>query len=306
MKSKKILVIGSSNTDMTVKADKLPAPGETVLGGVFSMGQGGKGANQAVAAKRLGGDVSFVCKVGKDLFGENSVKSYSREGIDTSNIRYSSMPSGIALINVDANAENSISVASGANMDFSPEDIAGIADSIKAAGILLLQFEIPVETVLAAAKMGSEAGCYVVLNPAPVCTFPQELYEYISLIIPNRTEISQMAGMEVSDGSSAEKAAAVLKSRGAGEIITTLGSKGSLICNGHSAEFVPSRKVDAIDTTAAGDTYCGALCVALVEGMSLIKAAKFATAASSIAVTRHGAQESIPTREEVDEIMKNY
>lgn len=303
MKSRKILVIGSSNTDMTVRADKLPSPGETVLGGAFTMGHGGKGANQAVAAKRLGGDVTFVCKVGKDLFGESSVRSYEQEGIDTSHILYSSQPSGVALINVDASAENSISVASGANLDFTPEDVKGLEPVIREAGILLLQLEIPVETVLEAARIASESGVYVILNPAPACRLPEEIYRYISLLIPNETESGQMAGIQVSDRQSAEKAAEVLMGNGVGNVIITMGSKGSMVCSKDGSEFIPSRKVPAIDTTAAGDTYCGALSVALSEGKSLRDAACFATVASSIAVTRRGAQESVPTRAETDAVI---
>lgn len=306
MKSKKILVIGSSNTDMTVKTDKLPAPGETVLGGVFTMGNGGKGANQAVAAKRLGGDVTFVCKVGKDLFGENSSESYSREGLDISHILYSEKPSGVALINVDANAENSISVASGANMDFSVEDIRKIEDVIREAGILLLQLEIPVETVLEAARIASESGTFVILNPAPACTLPSEIYRYVSLVIPNETEVSQMSGVQVTDCATAEEAAGRLRLQGAGNVIITLGSKGSLICGNDGVTHIPSRKVDAIDTTAAGDTFCGALCVALAEGKDLVQAVRFATVASSIAVTRSGAQESVPKRAEVDDALSAW
>ena len=278
MKSKKILVIGSSNTDMTVKTDKLPAPGETVLGGVFTMGNGGKGANQAVAAKRLGGDVTFVCKVGKDLFGENSSESYSREGLDISHILYSEKPSGVALINVDANAENSISVASGANMDFSVEDIRKIEDVIREAGIMLLQLEIPVETVLEAARIASESGTFVILNPAPACTLPSEIYRYVSLVIPNETEVSQMSGVQVTDCATAEEAAGRLRLQGAGNVIITLGSKGSLICGN----------------------------VALAEGKDLVQAVRFATVASSIAVTRSGAQESVPKRDEVDDALSAW
>lgn len=306
MKSRKILVIGSSNTDMTVKTDRLPAPGETVLGGVFTMGHGGKGANQAVAAKRLGGDVSFVCKVGKDLFGENSVQNYDREGIDTSHIIYSDKPSGVALINVDAEAENSISVASGANMDFTPEDIRRTGDVIRESGILLLQLEIPVGTVLEAARTASEAGTFVVLNPAPACDLPEELYRHVSLMIPNETEASQMSGIQVRDLDTAEAAARVLVGRGAGNVIITLGARGALIYGKDGAVHIPSRKVEAVDTTAAGDTFCGALCVALSEGRSLQQAAVFASAASSIAVTRSGAQESIPQRDETDGVLSAW
>ena len=302
-KSKKILIIGSSNTDMTVRTEKLPLPGETVLGGTFTMGHGGKGANQAVAAKRLGGDVAFVCKVGKDLFGDSSVKGYECEGIDTSHILYSELPSGVALISVDAYAENSISVASGANLDFSPEDIRSMEKVIKDASILLLQLEIPVETVLEAARIASEAGVYVILNPAPACKLPEEIYRYVSLLIPNETEAGQMSGISISDCDSAESAARALMKSGTKNVIITLGSKGSMIYGENGSEFIPSRKVDAVDTTAAGDTYCGALSVALAEGKTLHDAAVFATAASSIAVTRRGAQDSIPTRSEVDNVM---
>lgn len=302
-KSKKILIIGSSNTDMTVRTEKLPLPGETVLGGTFTMGHGGKGANQAVAAKRLGGDVAFVCKVGKDLFGDSSVKGYECEGIDISHILYSELPSGVALISVDADAENSISVASGANLDFSPEDIRSMENVIKDASILLLQLEIPVETVLEAARIASEAGLYVILNPAPACKLPEEIYRYVSLLIPNETEAGQMSGISISDCDSAESAAMVLMKSGTKNVIITLGSKGSMIYGENGSEFIPSRKVDAVDTTAAGDTYCGALSVALAEGKTLHDAAVFATAASSIAVTRRGAQDSIPTRSEVDNVM---
>ena len=300
-----ILVIGSSNTDMTIKTSRLPGPGETVLGGSFSMGAGGKGANQAVAAKRLGGDVTFICKVGNDLFGENSVKRYRNEGIDTSRIMLSDKPSGVALITVDSNAENSISVASGANADFTVEDIRKMSDAINRASILLLQLEIPVDAVLEAARIGFESGARVILNPAPACPLPEEIYRYISIVIPNETEVSQMSGVTVTDCDSAEKAARELMHQGAGSVIVTLGSKGSLICDGTGSRMIPSRKVNAVDTTAAGDTYCGALCVALSEGRDIVAAAGFATAASAIAVTRPGAQESIPTRDEVDKAMES-
>lgn len=302
-KPKKILVIGSSNTDMTVRTNRLPSPGETVVGGVFTMGYGGKGANQAVAAKRLGGDVTFVCKIGRDIFGENSLKKYEMEGIDTSHILFSDKPSGIALINVDSTAENSISVASGANLDFSAEDVRNMKDVIRGASVLVLQMEIPAETVLEAARIAFEYGIYVILNPAPACILPEMIYKYVTLMIPNATEAGQMSGIRVSDRRSAEIAAGRLLENGARNVIITMGAAGSIICGGNGTVFIPSVKVDAADTTAAGDTYCGALSVALAEGKSLHDAALFATVASSIAVTRCGAQESIPTRAEVDEAM---
>ena len=178
---KKILILGSSNTDMTVKTPALPAPGETVLGGVFTMSAGGKGANQAVAAKRVGGEVSFVCKVGNDVFGDNSVKHYEDEGIDVSGILRSDKPSGVALITVDKDAENCIVVASGANLDFTDEDITASEAALRSCDILLMQLEIPVPTVLKAARIAHEAGAFVVLNPAPYAELPEEIFKYISL-----------------------------------------------------------------------------------------------------------------------------
>ena len=180
---KKILVLGSSNTDMTVKTPVMPAPGETVLGGEFTMSAGGKGANQAVAARRLGGDVKFICKIGSDMFGDNALRHYQEEGIHVSGILRSDKPSGVALITVDNNAENCIVVASGANLDITGDDIDSCADALRSCDILLMQLEIPVPSVLKAAKIASEAGAFVVLNPAPYAPLPEEIFKYISLFI---------------------------------------------------------------------------------------------------------------------------
>lgn len=298
---KKILVIGSSNTDMTVLADRLPAPGETVLGGDFKMGQGGKGANQAIAAKRLGGNVTFVCKVGRDVFADNSIKAYERDGLDTSRILRCDTPSGVALITVDAKAENCIVVAGGANSKVTEADIEGLADEIKGAAVLLMQLEIPVPAVLKAAKIAHEAGVKVVLNPAPAAALPAELLENVDLIIPNETEISLLSGVQANDEESTAAAVEAMRRKGVKDVIVTLGSKGSLVCEaGKAPVAVPSCKVKAVDTTAAGDTFCGGLCVGLVEGKSLVEAAQFATKASSITVQRMGAQSSIPFRSEVE------
>jgi ribokinase len=284
---------------MTVLADRLPVPGETVLGGTFAMGQGGKGANQAVAAQRLGGDVTFICKVGRDIFGVNSIKEYKKEGMDTSKVMYSDKPSGVALISVDTHAENCIVVASGANGDITVEDIEANRKDIEKAAILLLQLEIPVDAVVRAAKIAHEAGVYVVLNPAPACDLPEEIYQYLSLIIPNQTEIALMTGIEVKDEEGAAKAVKALQSKGTKDVIVTMGSKGSMVYHEGKATFVPSRKVNAVDTTAAGDTYCGGLCVALSEGKDIIAAAEFATASSALTVQKRGAQDSIPYRKDI-------
>lgn len=298
---KKILVIGSSNTDMTVLADRLPAPGETVLGGDFKMGQGGKGANQAIAAKRLGGNVTFVCKVGRDVFADNSIKAYEQDGLDTSRILRCDTPSGVALITVDAKAENCIVVAGGANSKVTEADIEGLADEIKGAAVLLMQLEIPVPAVMKAAKIAHEAGVKVVLNPAPAAALPAELLENVDLIVPNETEISLLSGVQASDEESTVAAVEAMRKKGVKDVIVTLGSKGSLVCEaGKAPVAVPSCKVKAVDTTAAGDTFCGGLCVGLVEGRTLVEAAQFATKASAITVQRMGAQNSIPFRSEVE------
>jgi len=299
MKNTKILIIGSSNTDMTVKTDKLPKPGETLLGGVFALGAGGKGANQAVAARRLGGDVTLICKVGNDLFGQNSVKHYEEEGLDVSNVLISDKPSGVALITVDADAENSIVVAPGANMDFTDEDVKKISKAVKECGILLLQLEIPIDTVLKVAKMGYEAGAMVVINPAPAAKLPEEIFKYISLFIPNETELTTFSGIEVSDEQTAISAAKAMNAKGVGKVIVTMGSKGSLLWDGKESRTIKAHKVKAVDTTAAGDTYCGALCVALSEGKTLYEAIEFATSASSLTVQKMGAQDSIPYRKDI-------
>ena len=295
MHKAKIVVIGSSNTDMTIKGDRLPKPGETVLGGEFRMGPGGKGANQAVAAQRLGADVSFICKVGRDIFGDNAIAGYQKEGIDCSRILRSDKASGTALILVDGNAENCIAVAPGANADLTPEDVDSVADVIRSADYLILQLEIPVESVLRAAKIAHEAGVYVILNPAPACHLPEELFGYISLITPNQTESALLSGVEDNLDAAVER----LMQLGVKDVVVTLGSKGSLVISEGAKTLVPSLKVKAVDTTAAGDTFCGALCVALSEGCSLVDAARFATKASALTVQKMGAQDSIPFRSDI-------
>lgn len=295
MHKAKVVVIGSSNTDMTIKGDRLPKPGETVLGGEFRMGPGGKGANQAVAAQRLGADVSFICKVGRDIFGDNAIAGYQKEGIDCSRILRSDKASGTALILVDGNAENCIAVAPGANADLTPEDVDSVADVIRSADYLILQLEIPVESVLRAAKIAHEAGVYVILNPAPACHLPEELFGYISLITPNQTESALLSGVEDNLDAAVER----LMQLGVKDVVVTLGSKGSLVISEGAKTLVPSLKVKAVDTTAAGDTFCGALCVALSEGCSLVDAAGFATKASALTVQKMGAQDSIPFRSDI-------
>lgn len=299
MADKKIVVVGSSNTDMTIKGGKLPAPGETVTGGLFYMGPGGKGANQAVAAKRLGADVTFICKVGSDLFGDNAIAGYEKEGIDTSHILRSSKASGTALILVDANGENCISVAPGANCDLTEDDIDSLAPVLKKADILLLQLEIPLSSVVRAAKIARATGAYVILNPAPACELPPELLKNVSLIIPNQTETALLTGVLSNDESGLMEAATYIRAAGVKDVVITLGAKGSIVFAGDKVERIPAQIVQAVDTTAAGDTFCGGIAVGLSEGMSLPEAAAFATKASAITVQRIGAQNSIPYRKDL-------
>ena len=290
-----ILVIGSSNTDMTIRASRLPAPGETILGGEFKMGRGGKGANQAVAAKRLGGNVTFVCKVGKDVVGNESVQAYAGGGMDISRIGRCEKPSGTALIMGDDSGENCSSVAPGANGEISVEDIRSIADLIRSASYLILQLEIPVAPVVEAAHIAHEAGVCVILNPAPATKLPESIFADIDILTPNQTETAILTG--ISDDP--DKAVARLAELGVGRIVMTRGSKGSAVYENSKCTLVDACKVNAIDATAAGDTFCGALCVGLSEGLDLVEAARFATRASALTVQKMGAQESIPYRKDL-------
>lgn len=296
----KIVVIGSCNTDMVITTDRLPGPGETVLGKKFKMFSGGKGANQAVAAARLGGNVSFIARIGDDLFGKQSLEKYKEEGINTMHIILDTqLPTGVALITVDQNGENCIAVASGANAALESTHIENIKGLIENAAILLMQLEIPIETVEYAAKLAYNKGVRVILNPAPATLLSDELLKCLYAIIPNETEAEMLSGIKISDWDSAKQAANIISSKGVNIVVITLGENGALIKDGSNYYNIPGNKVDVVDTTAAGDTFCGAFCVALSEGFPIEKAAEIANKAGSIAVSRQGAQSSIPYREEV-------
>lgn len=300
MKSARITVIGSSNTDMVIKTTKLPAPGETILGGKFLMNPGGKGANQAVAAARLGGNVTFVSKTGNDIFGKQSLILFEKEGINTKYVTTDAKnPSGVALITVDAKAENCIVVAPGSNGTLSKKDIDAAKGEIKTSSIMLLQLETPVDTVVYAAKTGSESGCKVVLNPAPAQKLPDAVYKYLYLITPNETEIEILTGVKVKNITSAQEASRELLKKGVKNVIITMGSKGAFLFNKDESKLIPTEKVTAVDTTAAGDVFNGALCVALAEGKKLNEAIAFGNKAAAISVTRMGAQSSAPYRKEI-------
>ena len=298
---RQILVVGSSNTDMVIKAAHLPRPGETILGGTFFMNPGGKGANQAVAIARLGGPVTFICKTGSDIFGHQSQQLFEEEGINTSYVfSDSGNPSGVALITVDEKAENCIVVASGANANLLPSDLETAEEAIERADLVLMQLEVPMETVCFVADIAWQKGKKVILNPAPAHPLPVDLLRHLYLITPNETEAEMITGVKITDESSAGEAARALSGMGVQHVIITLGSKGALIYSNGKAEMVPALKVEAVDTTAAGDVFNGALTVALSEGRSLKEAARFACKASAISVTRVGAQSSAPYRNEVD------
>ena len=301
MSESKILVIGSSNTDMVICTGHLPLPGETVIGGTFFMNPGGKGANQAVTVARLGGRVSFICKTGSDIFGHQANQLFNEEGIDTSYVFSDTKnPSGVALITVDTDAENCIVVAPGANAHLTPNDLKRSAEAVEAADIILLQLEIPMQTVEAAAMMAYRLGKKVVLNPAPASKLSAGLLETLYAITPNETEAEAISGIRITDERTAEEAARKIASMGVCNVIITLGAKGALVFDGEHCEVVPAYKIQAIDTTAAGDVFNGALVVALSEGRTLPEAVRFACKASAISVTRVGAQNSVPYRTEVD------
>ena len=297
---KKIIVIGSSNVDMVVRTSHLPAPGETILGGEFFMNQGGKGANQAVAIKRLGGNLIFMAKLGNDVLGRQSVGYFKKEGIDT---RYIALDedsaSGVALISVDDHAENSIVVASGANMLLNEQDVDKMLEDMCEGDILLMQLEIPLQTVEYAARKAFGKGVKVVLNPAPARSLPKELFRHLYMVTPNRIEAEMLTGIKIANDADVEKVAEEICAMGVKNVIITLGSKGCLIREEGVSYRIDAFKVEPVDTTAAGDTFNGALCVGLSEGMDLKQAAVMASKASSIAVTRMGAQSSIPYREEL-------
>lgn len=301
LQQRKILVVGSSNTDMVIKTEHLPRPGETVLGGTFFMNPGGKGANQAVAIARLGGYVSFICKTGSDIFGHQSQQLFEEEGIETSYIFSDSKnPSGVALITVDAHAENCIVVASGANAALLPSDLASAVEAIEEADLVLLQLEIPMDTVEYVAEAAYRKGKKVILNPAPAQALSPSLLRHLSIITPNEMEAEMISGIRITDENSAREAARAIVGMGVECVIITLGAKGALIhCDG-ADEFIPALRVEAVDTTAAGDVFNGALTVALAEERSLAEAVRFACKASAISVTRVGAQSSAPYRIEVD------
>ncbi len=296
-----ILVIGSSNTDMVVKTARFPDPGETIIGGEFFMFPGGKGANQAVAAARMGGRTTFICKVGDDLFGQQAIAGFLKDGIITTYCYTDpASASGVALITVNADGENEIVVAPGANALLHPNDIENATAAMVEADLVLIQLEISLETVAFAVQKAAALGKKVILNPAPAQTLPDSIFPNIHLITPNETEAAILTGIEMDSDESLADIAACLLDKGVQQVLITLGARGAYFQDRKRQFWVSAPKVEPIDTTAAGDTFNGALAVAIAEGMDLESAIDLACRAAAISVTRMGAQSSVPNRSEVD------
>ncbi len=303
----KILVIGSINTDMVVKASHFPLPGETVMGDKFFMFSGGKGANQAVAAARLNSSVSFLGKVGNDIFGKQAIQKLQKETINTKFIfTDSETPSGVALITVDAKGENSIVVSPGANANLNYNDLLQAKEIIQESDIILMQLEISVDVVFEAAKQAFGLNKLVVLNTAPALPLPPEIYNYLYLITPNKSEAEALSGIKINKPEDAGRAGFALIKKGVKHVVITLGAEGAFLLEGNKeGVFLKSPKVNAVDTTAAGDIFNGALTSGLSNGKSLKDAVIFANAAAALSVTKMGAQSSAPYMKEVNDFLKN-
>jgi ribokinase len=303
MNKKKIVVVGSSNMDLIIRLNRIPRPGETIIGGKFGSAPGGKGANQAVAAARAGGAVTLIARVGCDDMGKRAVAGFARDGINVKYILWDRVnPSGVALIFVGQDGENSIAVASGANERLSPTDVKRAAKVIRGARVLVLQLETPLNTIRRAAELAARAGVKILLNPAPARKLPDQLLKQVDVLTPNEGEAERLTGIKVRDRNAAARAATALLARGVESVIITMGSRGAFVAGREVRQMIPAYRVKAVDTTAGGDIFNGALAVALAEGRSLLEAARFATAAAAISVTRLGAQTSAPTRLEINEL----
>ena len=304
MSSKSIVVIGSSNTDLIIRVPRIPRAGETLLGGEFMSAAGGKGANQAVGVARSGGKAALIARVGTDAFGDRAIDGLRRDGVDVTGVfRDKLAASGVALIFVARDGENSIAVAGGANARLSPADVNKAAGVIRAAALLVAQLETPLATVIAAAVVAVKAGVPVILNPAPARALPNRLLKLISILTPNETEAELLTGIKVTDEAAAARACAKLRARGVRTVILTLGSRGAYLADAGEQRLVPGFKVKAVDSTAAGDIFNGALSVALAERKPLRDAVRFANAAAALSVTRLGAQPSAPTRAEIERFL---
>lgn len=304
MPSKKLVVLGSVNADHVLQVDDFPRPGETVTGHGYSVIPGGKGANQAVAAARLGADMAFIACVGDDDFGKRMIRDFQKDGMDTRAVMtVSDIPTGVALIHVSGSGENSIAIAPEANAHLTPDALRPHLPLVREAGMLLMQNESPLETVALAAAEARAAGAFVILNPAPARGLPDSLLADLTMITPNETEAELLTGVTVETESQARQAADILHDKGVATVIITLGKQGAFVSDSDGPRVIKGYDVQAVDTTAAGDTFNGALVAALQEGRKLEEAVRFAHAAAAISVTRLGAQTSIPSRDEVNDFI---
>jgi len=297
-----IVVVGSLNMDLVVRVPRHPKLGETLLGGSFGTFPGGKGANQAVAAARLGGTVRMVGRVGADAFGDTLIQALVHDGVDTTNIvRDQQAPTGVALITVDTAGQNTIVVAAGANARLSPEDIDMASSVFVGAAVVLLQLEIPLLSVAWAVELAQRSGAQIILNPAPAQPLDPALLAYVDYLIPNETELAVLAGIDGPD--TLRQAVNRLQDVGVRRVVVTLGADGALVVDHQRAQHLPAHHVPVVDTTAAGDAFVGAFAVALAEGRSIQEAARWGNAAGALAVTRAGAQPSLPRRAELEALL---
>lgn len=307
MAGEKIVVVGSANVDLIMKMDRLPRLGETVTDALFYQTFGGKGANQVVGAARSGGEVTFVCCVGDDSYGSQIIANLQTAGVNTAFIsQISGAATGTALIMIGGQGENYLSVAPGANYQITPEHVYRASSEIKQAAIVMLQDEIPLETIGYTIEQAASAGRPVMFNVAPARHLGDLPLQKVTYLLVNETEASFLTGLPVFDEDSAWVAVEALLAKGPRTVILTMGAYGCLVAGADLHERVAAYRVEAVDTTAAGDVFCGALATALVEGRPLLPSLQFASAASAIAVTRLGAQPSIPSRQEIDAFMTQY
>ena len=296
---KNICVIGSLNMDLVVNVDTMPKPGQTIIVSNFKEVPGGKGANQAVAMARLNGNVSMIGKVGEDGFGQTLINSLKNDKVDTTYIQTSKGATGVALITVDKNAQNSIVVSPGANFEVKEDDIDNNIEAIKNSDIVVLQLETPLNTIKYALNKAKELNKYTILNPAPAVKLDDEIIKNVDLLTPNETELEIISGVSIETEEDIQKAAQIMIEKGVKELIVTLGSKGSLYINKEKSMFKKAYKVEAVDTTAAGDSYTGALAVALSQDKNIEDAMDFASKVGALSVLKEGAQSSLPTLEDV-------
>ena len=297
---KNICVIGSLNMDLVVNVDTMPKPGQTIIGSNFKEVPGGKGANQAVAMARLNGNVSMIGKVGQDGFGQSLINSLKNDKVDTTYIQTAKGATGVALITVDKNAQNSIVVSPGANFEVKEDDIDNNIEAIKNSDIVVLQLETPLNTIKYALNKAKELNKYTILNPAPAVKLDDEIIKNVDLLTPNETELEIISGVSKETEEDIQKAAQIMIEKGVKELKVTLGSKGSLYINKEKSMFKKAYKVEAVDTTAAGDSYTGALAVALSNDKTIEEAMDFASKVGALSVLKEGAQSSLPTLEDVE------